>query len=59
MYHTNIDLDYNSHFCTEDVQLNSDFTGDNNDYAMLLENVLSTKEWKIDKREISISFNIA
>ena len=37
LYHAETDLDYDGYFCIEDVQLNSDFTGDNNDYAMLSE----------------------
>ena len=57
LYHADIDLDYDSYFCIEDIQLNSNFT-DNYDFAMLSENILSTEEQKKDRREISASFNI-
>ena len=39
LHRTDTELDYDGYFCIEDVQLNSDFTGDNNDYAMLSEDV--------------------
>ena len=44
LYQTDTDLDFEGYFCIEDVQLNSNFTGDNNDYAMLSEDAPSAEE---------------
>ena len=59
LHHADADLDYEDYFFIEDVQVNIDFTGDNDDYAMLSEDVPSAEEWKKDKRDMSVDFNVA
>ena len=59
LHHADADLDYEDYFFIEDVQVNSEFTGDNDDYAMLSEDVPSAEEWKKDKRDMSVGFNVA
>ena len=57
LYYSGTDLDLDGYMCTEDVQLNDDFVGDNDDFGDLSSQAPKLIDWKQKEKKIEIGFN--
>ena len=54
---TGTELDYEGYFCTENVHVEKEFSGDSQDYDLLSANAPKFSDWKDTNASVSVGFN--